>query len=166
MLIVQKYGGTSVANLERIRKVAERVAECKKKGNDVVVVVSAMAGETDRLINLAKEITPDPPLRELDLLVATGEQVSSSLLSITLNSMGFPAIALLGYQIPIYTTELFTKARIKDVGVDKLKKYLSEGKIVVVAGFQGVTEEGEITTLGRGGSDRYHCSCSCSSTKG
>ncbi|MEZ0343406.1 MAG: aspartate kinase [Caldimicrobium sp.] len=153
MLIVQKYGGTSVANLERIRKVAERVASYKRKGHDLVVVVSAMAGETDRLINLAKAITPDPPLRELDMLVSTGEQVTASLLAITLQSMGYKAISFLGFQVPIYTTELFTKARIKDIKIDKIKKELSEGKIVVVAGFQGVTERGDITTLGRGGSD-------------
>jgi len=150
---VQKYGGTSVANLERIKKVAEKILNYKKKGNDLVVVVSAMAGETDRLINLAKEITENPPLRELDLLVSTGEQVSSALLSITLQSMGCPSIALLGYQVPIYTNNLYTKARIKDIKVERIKKELSEGKIVIVAGFQGVTEEGEITTLGRGGSD-------------
>ncbi|MGC9017655.1 MAG: aspartate kinase [Caldimicrobium sp.] len=153
MLIVQKYGGTSVATLERIRKVAERVASYKRKGDDLVVVVSAMAGETDRLINLAKAITPNPPLRELDMLVSTGEQVTASLLAITLQSIGYKAISLLGFQVPIYTNELFTKARIKDIKIDKIKKELDEGKIVVVAGFQGVTEKGDITTLGRGGSD-------------
>ncbi|MFN3504798.1 MAG: aspartate kinase [Caldimicrobium sp.] len=153
MLIVQKYGGTSVANLERIRKVAERVSSYKRGGHDLVVVVSAMAGETDKLIKLAKEITPNPPLRELDMLVSTGEQVTSSLLAITLHSMGYKAIALLGYQVPIYTTPLFTKARILDIKIEKIKKELSEGKIVIVAGFQGTTEEGDITTLGRGGSD-------------
>ncbi|PMP63613.1 MAG: aspartate kinase [Caldimicrobium thiodismutans] len=153
MLIVQKYGGTSVATLERIRKVAERVASYKRKGDDLVVVVSAMAGETDRLINLAKAITPNPSLRELDMLVSTGEQVTASLLAITLQSMGYKAISLLGFQVPIYTNELFTKARIKDIKIDKIKRELAEGKIVVVAGFQGVTEKGDITTLGRGGSD-------------
>ncbi len=153
MLIVQKYGGTSVANLERIRKVAERVASYKRRGDDLVVVVSAMAGETDRLINLAKAITPNPPLRELDMLVSTGEQVTASLLAITLQSIGYKAISFLGFQVPIYTNELFTKARIKDIKIDKIKKELDEGKIVVVAGFQGVTEKGDITTLGRGGSD-------------
>ncbi|PMB77970.1 MAG: aspartate kinase [Thermodesulfobacterium geofontis] len=153
MLIVQKYGGTSVANLERIRAVAERIIEYKNQGHDLVVVVSAMAGETDRLINLAKQITEDPPLRELDLLISTGEQVSSALLSIMLYSLGYPAIALLGYQVPIYTTELYTKAKIKEIKVDKIREYLSQGKIVIIAGFQGVTEKGDITTLGRGGSD-------------
>jgi aspartate kinase len=153
MLIVQKYGGTSVANLERIRNVAERVAEYKRAGHDLLVVVSAMAGETDRLINLAKSITENPPLRELDMLVSTGEQVTSALLAITLQAMGYKARAFLGYQIPIYTTDLFTKARIKEIKVDTIKSALARGEIVVVAGFQGVTEEGDITTLGRGGSD-------------
>lgn len=153
MLIVQKYGGTSVANLERIRTVAERIISYKKQGHDLIVVVSAMAGETDRLINLAKQITENPPLREFDLLVSTGEQVSSALLSITLQSMGYPSIALLGYQVPIYTTDLFTKARIKEIKTEKIKECLSQGKIVIIAGFQGVTEKGDITTLGRGGSD-------------
>jgi aspartate kinase len=153
MLIVQKYGGTSVANLERIRNVAERVAEYKRAGHDLVVVVSAMAGETDRLINLAKSITENPPLRELDMLVSTGEQVTSALLAITLQAMGYKARAFLGYQIPIYTTDLFTKARIKEIKEDTIKSALARGEIVVVAGFQGVTEEGDITTLGRGGSD-------------
>jgi aspartate kinase len=153
MLIVQKYGGTSVANLERIRNVAERVAEYKRAGHDLVVVVSAMAGETDRLINLAKSITENPPPRELDMLVSTGEQVTSALLAITLQAMGYKARAYLGYQIPIYTTDLFTKARIKEIKVDTIKSALARGEIVVVAGFQGVTKEGDITTLGRGGSD-------------
>ncbi len=153
MLIVQKYGGTSVANLERIRKVAERVIEAKQAGHDVVVVVSAMAGETDRLLNLARSITEAPPLRELDMLVSTGEQITSSLLAITLHAMGYKARAFLGYQIPIYTSNLFTKARIKEIRVEKIRTALNQGEIVVVAGFQGVTEEGDITTLGRGGSD-------------
>lgn len=153
MLIVQKYGGTSVANLERIRAVAERIISYKKEGHDLVIVVSAMAGETDRLINLAKQITEEPPLRELDLLISTGEQVSSALLSITLHTFGYPSIALLGYQVPIYTTNFFTKAKIKEIKVEKIKENLSKGNIVIIAGFQGVTEKGDITTLGRGGSD-------------
>jgi len=142
MLIVQKYGGTSVANLERIRAVAERIIGYKKQGHDLVVVVSAMAGETDRLINLAKQITETPPLRELDLLVSTGEQVSSALLSIMLHSFGYPTIALLGYQVPIYTTELYTKAKIKEIKTEKIKDYLSKGNIVIVAGFQGGDRKG------------------------
>ncbi len=153
MLIVQKYGGTSVADLEKIRKVAQRVARYKDQGHDLVVVVSAMAGETDRLLSLAYEITPEPAPRELDMLVATGEQVTSALLSITLQAQGYPAEALLGYQIPIYTDELFTRARIQEIPTERLRKGLSQGKIIVVAGFQGITPEGDITTLGRGGSD-------------
>lgn len=153
MLIVQKYGGTSVANIERIRKVAERVISYKKMGHELVVVVSAMAGETDRLLNLAREITPNPSLRELDMLVSTGEQVTSSLLAIALQSLGYKAIAFLGFQIPILTNSLFSKARILDIKIEKIKRELADNKIVVVAGFQGVTEEGDITTLGRGGSD-------------
>ncbi len=153
MLIVQKFGGTSVADLERIRKVAQRVARYKDEGHDLVVVVSAMAGETDRLLSLAYEITPEPSPRELDMLVSTGEQVTSALLAITLKSMGYPARAMLGHQIPILTDELFTRARIKDIATEKLREALSRGEIVVVAGFQGVTQNGDITTLGRGGSD-------------
>ncbi len=153
MLIVQKYGGTSVANLERMRAVAERIIKYKKEGHDIVVVVSAMAGETDRLIHLAKQIISNPPPRELDLLISTGEQISSALLSIMLYSLGYPSISFLGFQIPIYTTDLFNKARIKEIKGEKIKNELYQGKIVVVAGFQGVTEKGDITTLGRGGSD-------------
>ncbi|HIE33416.1 MAG TPA: aspartate kinase [Thermodesulfobacteriaceae bacterium] len=153
MLIVQKYGGTSVADLEKIRNVARRVARYRDEGHDLVVVVSAMAGETDRLLSLAHEITPEPSPRELDMLVSTGEQVTASLLAITLQAMGYPAEALLGYQIPILTNELFTRARIQDIKTERLKAILSQGKVAVVAGFQGVTENGDITTLGRGGSD-------------
>ncbi len=153
MLIVQKFGGTSVGNLEKIRNVARRVARYRDEGHDLVVVVSAMAGETDRLLSLAHEITPEPSPRELDMLVATGEQVTASLLAITLKAMGYSARALLAFQIPILTDGLFTRARIKDIPTEKLRGALSRGEIVVVAGFQGVTEEGDITTLGRGGSD-------------
>ncbi|MBX6424049.1 aspartate kinase [Thermosulfurimonas sp. F29] len=153
MLIVQKFGGTSVGDLERIRKVARRVARARDEGHDLVVVVSAMAGETDRLLSLAHEITPEPSPRELDMLVATGEQVTASLLAITLKSMGYAARAFLGFQIPILTDGLFTRARIQDIRTDRLREALSRGEIAVVAGFQGVTEDGDITTLGRGGSD-------------
>jgi len=153
MLIVQKFGGTSVGDLERIRNVARRVARARDEGHDLVVVVSAMAGETDRLLSLAHEITPEPSPRELDMLVATGEQVTASLLAITLKSMGYAARAFLGFQIPILTDGLFTRARIQDIRTDRLREALSRGEIAVVAGFQGVTEDGDITTLGRGGSD-------------
>jgi aspartate kinase len=152
-LIVQKYGGTSVANLERYRNVARRVAMTKAQGNDVVVVVSAMAGETDRLLALAKEATPTPDERELDVLLATGEQVSSALLAICLNAMGHPVKSFLGHQIKIGTDSAYGKARITSIDADKIFSELHTGRIVVVAGFQGEDEQGNITTLGRGGSD-------------
>jgi len=152
-LIVQKYGGTSVANLERFRNVAQRVIQTKKQGNDVVVVVSAMAGETDRLLMLAHETTPVPDERELDVLLATGEQASSALLAIVLQSMGNPVKSFLGHQIKIGTDSAYGKARITSVDADKIFSELREGRIVVVAGFQGEDEAGNITTLGRGGSD-------------
>ncbi|WP_076712442.1 aspartate kinase [Desulfurobacterium indicum] len=153
MLVVQKFGGTSMGNIDRIKYVASRVIEEKEKGNDVVVVVSAMAGETDRLIKLVKEITPEPNERDMDFVVATGEQVSAGLLSITLNSLGYKAVSLTGWQAGIKTDTAFTKARILDINVQSIKEYLKNGKIVVITGFQGITETGEITTLGRGGSD-------------
>ena len=153
MLVVQKYGGTSVGDLERIRNVARRIAKYKDEGHDVVVVVSAMAGETDRLLNLAHELVEEPSPRELDMLVATGEQVSSALLAMALNAMGYPAKALVAFQIPIKTDELFGKARIRDIATDRMFEELKKGYILIVAGFQGITEEGDITTLGRGGSD-------------
>ncbi len=152
-LIVQKYGGTSVADLERIENVARRVIKTKEERNDVVVVVSAMAGETDRLINLAKEVTVDPNGRELDVLLATGEQVTSALLSIVLNSMGYKARSYLGHQIKIVTDSAHGKAKITSVDGNKIFSDLREGWIVVIAGFQGEDEVGNITTLGRGGSD-------------
>ncbi|MEO2069209.1 MAG: aspartate kinase [Desulfurobacteriaceae bacterium] len=152
-LVVQKFGGTSMGSIDRIKHVATRVLEEKERGNDVVVVVSAMAGETDRLINLVKEITPEPNERDMDFVVSTGEQVSAGLLSIVLNSMGHPAISLTGWQAGIKTDEAFTKARILDIDVERIKKHLKEGKIVIITGFQGITEKGDITTLGRGGSD-------------
>ena len=152
-LIVQKFGGTSVANLERIRNVARRVARTRDAGNDVVVVVSAMAGETDRLLNMAREANPDPSQRETDALVSTGEQVTSALLAITLQSMGYRAVSLLGHQVRIFTDNNYSTARIQTVDRSRLDKELADGHIVVVAGFQGIDEAGNITTLGRGGSD-------------
>jgi len=152
-LIVQKYGGTSVADLERIANVARKVAACKDEGNDVVVVVSAMAGETDRLINVAKKIASAPSERELDALLATGEQVTVALLAITLESMGYRAKSYLGWQIPLVTDSAFGSARISDIRKDAMMEDLAGGCIVVVAGFQGIDEHGSITTLGRGGSD-------------
>jgi aspartate kinase len=152
-LIVQKYGGTSVANLERIRKVAERLIRVHSAGNEVVVVLSAMAGETNRLIQLAHEIANDPSRRELDVLVATGEQTTVSLLCIMLESMGCPAISLLGHQAEILTNRTFGRARIVGIHATRIKELLSQRKVVAVAGFQGRDQEGNITTLGRGGSD-------------
>ncbi len=153
MLIVQKYGGTSVGDLSRIRSVAGRIARYKDEGHDLVIVVSAMSGETDRLIGLAHELSPNPSPRELDMLVATGEQVSAALLAIALKNIGYKAKAYVAFQIPIKTTDIFGKARIEKIEAEKIKKDLQEGYIVVVAGFQGITENGDITTLGRGGSD-------------
>ncbi len=153
MLIVQKYGGTSVGNIERIKNVAKRIVKTKEQGNDVVVVVSAMGDTTDELIKLAKQISENPPKREYDLLLSTGEQISIALLSIALHELGYEAIAFTGAQVGILTTTDFTEAKILDINTSKIKKELSKGKIVIVAGFQGVTEDGDITTLGRGGSD-------------
>ncbi len=153
MLIVQKYGGTSVGDLERIRRVAGRIARYRDQGHDLVVVVSAMSGETDRLLNLAYELCPDPSPRELDMLVSTGEQVSAALLAMALKHIGYQAKAYVAFQIPIKTDTLFGKARIQDIHTEKIRRDLDQGNIVVVAGFQGVSETGDITTLGRGGSD-------------
>jgi len=150
---VQKYGGTSVADLNRIRNVARRVAKTRQEGNEVVVVVSAMAGETDRLLQLAAQTGENPDLREVDNLISTGEQVSVALLALTLNSLGVPAKSFLGSQIRIITDNAFGKARIQKIEVQRLQKELKEGRVPVVAGFQGVDHEGNITTLGRGGSD-------------
>ena len=152
-LIVQKFGGTSVANLERIRHVASRVARTREAGNDVVVVVSAMAGETDRLLAMAREASAEPSQRETDVLVSTGEQVTSALLALSLETMGHPAVSLLGHQVRIFTDSNFSTARIQTVDRSRMDKELACGKIVVVAGFQGIDEGGNITTLGRGGSD-------------
>ena len=152
-MIVQKYGGTSVADSERIKTIAQRAIRAKETGNDVIVVVSAMAGETNKLINLAHELVPLPDGRELDVLISTGEQVSISLVSMAIKSMGLEAKSYLGYQIPIETDSAYGKARITHVKPDKIMEDVKGGKIVVVAGFQGIDGEGNVTTLGRGGSD-------------
>jgi len=152
-LIVQKYGGTSVGDLSRIRNVARRVAKTRQEGNDVVVVVSAMAGETDRLIQLAYQASDNPDLREYDALISTGEQVSMALLAITLHAMGVPSKSFLGPQLRIITDNAFAKARIQRVEIKRLRQELKAGIIPIVAGFQGVDKNGNITTLGRGGSD-------------
>lgn len=152
-LIVQKYGGTSVANLEKIKFVAENIVRNRGKGNDIVAVVSAMAGETDRLVKLARQIMDPPDERELDVITSSGEQVSSGLLAITIKSMGHEAISFQGHQIRILTDNVYSRAKIKSIDDRNIKKALSEGKVVIVAGFQGVDEAGNVTTLGRGGSD-------------
>jgi aspartate kinase len=152
-LIVQKYGGTSVGSIERISNVARKVIQYRAQGHDVVVVVSAMSGETDRLLRLAKEIDPRPNERELDVLLSTGEQVTIALLAITLNKMGCPARSYTGAQVSILTDTAHTKARILDIDEERVRADLQAGRVVVVAGFQGVDENGNITTLGRGGSD-------------
>jgi aspartate kinase len=152
-LVVQKYGGTSVGDPERIKNVARRVLHTKNQGHQVVVVVSAMAGETDKLLRLAQQVTPNPDERELDVLVSTGEQVSIALLAISLKALGCDAKSYLGFQIKIATDSAFGKARITAIESEKIRDDLKNGRIVVVAGFQGVDEAGNITTLGRGGSD-------------
>lgn len=151
--IVQKYGGTSVGSIEKIKSVAKRVISEKEKGNDVVVVVSAMGKTTDNLVNLSKEISDNPNKRDMDMLLSTGEQISIALLSMAIQSFGYDAVSLTGFQAGIKTSGVHTKNKIDDIDIDKIKNYLKEGKIVVVAGFQGMNEEGDITTLGRGGSD-------------
>jgi aspartate kinase len=152
-LIVQKYGGTSVANLERIENVAKRVVRNYAQGNDLVVIVSAMAGVTDNLIGLAKQVNDEPDKRELDALLATGEQTTAALLAMMLKSMGVPAQSMLGFQVEVLTDHCYGNARIQDIRADRIRALLSERSIVVVAGFQGCDPEGNITTLGRGGSD-------------
>ncbi len=152
-LIVQKYGGTSVGTIERIERVAEKVISYRNDGHDVVVVVSAMSGETDRLMSLAKGITGRPNARELDVLLATGEQVTIALLSIALDKRGHRARSYTGAQVHILTDNAHNKARIKDIEAQRIRGDLEAGQVVVVAGFQGIDEHGNITTLGRGGSD-------------
>jgi len=152
-LIVQKYGGTSVGDLDRIRNVANRIAKTYDQGNQVVVVLSAMSGVTDKLINTAEDITEFPDKREMDVLLATGEQTTVSLMAITLISMGYDARSLLGYQAEILTDNQASKARILDIGAQRLSELLDRKSIVIVAGFQGADAKGNITTLGRGGSD-------------
>lgn len=152
-LVVQKYGGTSVADVERIRNVAARVAARRRAGDDLVVVVSAMAGETNRLLDLAASACPNPSEAEVDVLVTTGEQVSTALLAMVLAHAGVPARSYLGHQIPIQTTTAHGRARIERIGIERIREALAAGRVVVAAGFQGVTEHGDVTTLGRGGSD-------------
>ena len=152
-LIVQKYGGTSVADLERIRNVADRVAKSYDQGNSVVVIISAMAGVTDGLVDMATRISSVPEKRELDVLLATGEQTTAALLAMTLKEMNYPAQSLLGFQAEVVTDCSYGNARILDIGAERIKKLIESRNVVVVAGFQGCDAHGNITTLGRGGSD-------------
>jgi len=152
-LIVQKYGGTSVSSIERIKAVAQRVHRTREAGHDVVVVVSAMGHTTDELIDLARRVTDQPDTREMDMLLTTGEQVSIALLTMALKSRGCPAVSLTGWQAGITTEAVHGRARILTIDTTRVRRELEQGKVVVVAGFQGVTSDGEIATLGRGGSD-------------
>lgn len=152
-IVVQKYGGTSVGTPERIVNVAERIIQTKLKGNSVITVVSAMGDSTDDLLELAEAITKNPPSREMDMLLATGEQVSIALLSMAIKEKGYDVVSLTGAQAGIFTDNIHKKAKITRIDNSRLKREIDAGKIVIVAGFQGKTEEGEITTLGRGGSD-------------
>jgi aspartate kinase len=153
LLIVQKYGGTSVGTVDRIRNVARRCLASQRQGNDVVVIVSAMSGETNRLLGLAKQLSDLPDERELDVIASTGEQVTVGLLALAIQAEGGSAISLLGHQVRILTDSAFARARIQDIDARAVTNALKEGKIAVVAGFQGVDKDGNITTLGRGGSD-------------
>lgn len=153
MLIVQKYGGTSVGSLERIQSVARRVADTRKQGNDVVVIVSAMSGETDKLINLAHLISSNPDEREMDLLLSSGERISAALTAMAVNELGFRSMSFTGRQVGIITDQAHTKAKIERISGERVRKALEKGIIPVIAGFQGVTETSDVTTLGRGGSD-------------
>lgn len=152
-LYVQKYGGTSIGSISRINNVADRVIKAREKGDDIVVVVSAMSGDTDRLLSLAKEVQDPPNARELDVLLSTGEQITIALLCMSLEKKGCSACSYTGSQTKIITDDAHTKARIVKIDTDHMREQLDAGKVIVVAGFQGVTESGSITTLGRGGSD-------------
>jgi len=152
-LIVQKFGGTSVANQERIHYVAKRVAKTYDQGNQVVVILSAMAGVTNNLIDMAKQVAPSPDKRELDVLLATGEQTTAALLAMTLKAMNYPALSMLGHQAEVVTDGTFGNARILNINADRITETLNKRNIVVVAGFQGCDANGNVTTLGRGGSD-------------
>ena len=160
-LIVQKFGGTSVADCEKIKNVANAVIKEKDKGNDVIVVVSAMGHTTDNLIKLADEITKNPPAREMDMLLSTGEQISMSLLAMALNERGYKATSLTGLQAGIMTENVHLTARITNIVPDKINSLIKDGNIVIVAGFQGICEDNEITTLGRGGSDTSAVALAC-----
>jgi len=153
MLVVQKYGGTSVANVERIKNVAKRVVQTAKEGNGVVVVISAMAGETDKLIDLAHQVSSSPSEREMDLLLSSGERITSALMAMAVENLGYKAKSFTGRQAGIITDSVHTKASIEKMKCDRIREVVDEGYIAVVAGFQGITESEDVTTLGRGGSD-------------
>ena len=152
-LIVTKFGGTSLCDLERVQAAAKKVVDCRREGYDVVVVVSAMAGETDKLEDLGYSISTRPDPREMDVLLASGEQVSIALVAMAIQDLGMPAASFLGNQVPVYTNEMHQRARIQEVGCKELQQSLTRGEVPVVAGFQGIAPSGEITTIGRGGSD-------------
>jgi len=152
-LIVQKYGGTSVGTVERVKAVAKHIESFRKAGHDMIITVSAPSGVTDKLIEMTKDFEKKPPTREMDVLLSTGEQISIALLAMALNDLGIPSVSMTGSQMGIMTTDAHMKARINYIKTDKIRKELDAGKVIIVAGFQGITEEGEITTLGRGGSD-------------
>jgi len=152
-LYVQKFGGTSVGDVSRIQAVAEKVKRFREQGHDIVVVVSAMSGETNRLVDLAKDMSGEPSPREMDVLLSTGEQVTIALLCMGLHKLGVDAVSYTGSQVKVLTDSSYTKARIKEIEVAKMRNDLDQGRVVIVAGFQGVDEDGNITTLGRGGSD-------------
>ena len=152
-IIVQKYGGTSVGTSEKIKKVASRIVKAKASGNDVVVIVSAMGHTTDELIDLMNKVTENPDPREYDMLLSTGEQVSASLLTMAIHSLGYKAISLTGWQAGVHTEDIPSKARITHIKLDRIKKEMKEGKIIIVTGFQGIDKNDDITTIGRGGSD-------------
>ena len=152
-LVVQKYGGTSVGSIELIKKVAERIARMRKTGLDIVVVVSAMAGQTDKLLDMAQQINPNAKHREIDLLLSSGERISSALLTIALDNIGCPSISMTGRQIGLLTDNSHTRARIKEIDTERARRILKKKHVIVVAGFQGINEHGDVTTLGRGGSD-------------
>ena len=153
MLIVQKYGGTSVGGLDRIEKVAERVAKAREEGHDLVIVVSAMSGETNKLIGYAEHFSKNPAKKEMDMLLSSGERVTAALLSIALQAKGYDAVAMTGRQAGIITDDTHTYARIESIDPEAMQNAIKEGKIIVVAGFQGINKNGSVTTLGRGGSD-------------
>ena len=152
-LVVQKYGGTSVGTIDRIQHVAQKIARIRKTGTQVVVVVSAMAGETDKLLKMARQICDNPERREMDLLLSSGERISSALLTMALQARGIPAISMTGRQIGLQTDSVHTRARIKQIDAKRAQQALKENNVIVVAGFQGINEKGDVTTLGRGGSD-------------